>query len=279
MEENKPLRRSTRILKKIEQQAVGTSTVDELSIAVTQNLVQIKEALDEKILDLQKLFDEKLSVIRGAFDATVVDIHPEPRFLDNTSRKTAQFPNASPIVTSLETTTTSFTDATFTGTTASTILPSNPSTKLYSISNNNNNSNNNNHDNNNESQPVIYEEESCNFDETFLSTEDYDFIDTIQSPTFSGISLPSLFYDSSKYSSLPIPTLSDVYNSVTVSSGLTINNQESLSRQPILGVNEVLLVNKYNFDRRLSVYINYQYRIFFWDPGKKFSYVHHWLDS
>jgi len=118
-----------------------------------------------------------------------------------------------------------------------------------------------------------------NSDENYLATEDYEFLDSIRSPTFSGISLPSLCFDSSKYSILPTPSSSNVYNSVTVSSGLTINNQESLSRQPILGVNEVLLVNKYNFDRRLSVYINYQYRIFFWDPGKKFSYVHHWLDS
>ena len=254
------MRRSTRIKKKIEQQAVGTSTVDELSMAVTQNLVEIKEALDEKILDLQKLFDVKLSVIRGAFDATIVDIHPEPRQLDNTSKKTAQIPIASPIFSSLETTTTSFTDATTTGT-ISTILPSNPSTKLDSISKNNSN------DNNNNSQSVIYEEESCNFDETFLSTEDYDFIDTIQSPTFSGISLPSLFYDSSKYSTLPIPTSSDVYNSASVSSGLTITTQKSVSCQPISGAAELHLLAKDNTNSRLLIYVINLYIIFFWDTG------------
>jgi len=145
MEENKPLRRSTRILKKIEQQlhdggtqekqesdsefnfsrenseeedeesqipiapepgtrnrdeppqrfidpykAVGTSTVDELSMAVTQNLVQIKETLDEKILGLQKLFDEKLSVIRRTFDGTVVDIHQNLDKLWNATTKTTE---------------------------------------------------------------------------------------------------------------------------------------------------------------------------------------------
>jgi len=151
--------------------------------------------------------------------------------------------------------------ATFTGTTASTILPSNPSTKLDSISKNNSN------DNNNNSQSFIYEEESCNFDETFLSTEDYDFIDTIQSPTFSGISLPSLFYDSSKYSSLPIPTLSDVYNSASVSSGLTISAQKSVSCQPISGAAELHLLAKDNSNSRLLFYIINMYVIFVLDPG------------
>ena len=169
--------------------------------------------------------------------------------------------NNSSLVTSTIDTTNILDSATYTGTT-STITPSIPSTDnettstlIY------------NYDNNNNSQSFIYEEESSNFDETFLSTEDYDFIDTIQSPTFSGISLPSLFYDSSKYSSLPIPTLSDVYNSASVSSGLTISTQKSVSCQPISGAAELHLLAKDNSNSRLLIYVINLYIIFVWDPG------------
>jgi len=74
---------------------------------------------------------------------------------------------------------------------------------------------NNNHDSNininNNSQSIIYEEElyTLNLDENYLSTEDYNFVDSIQSPTFSGIFLPSMCYDSSKYSILPMPSSSN----------------------------------------------------------------------
>ena len=264
MEENKPLRRSTRILKKIEQQAVGTSTVDELSIAVTQNLVQIKEALDEKILDLQKLFDVKLSVIRGAFDATIVDIHPEPRLLDNTSKKTTQFPDTSPIFSSLETTTTSFADATFTGT-ISTILPL-PS----SVANTNLTFNFNN--NNDDTEFLTYEEEvyySISYDDLLLSNEDQAFVDSIQNPTFSGICLSS----PTDYSSLSFPTISGLDESAAVPEVLTIISQESTSCTSYLIVIASYLLVDYVFKIELIICINYQYRIFFWDPGIYFSYV------
>jgi len=96
----------------------------------------------------------------------------------------------------------------------------------------------------------------------------YDFVDSIQSPTFSGISLPSLCYDSSRYSILPMPSSSDVYNSVTVTSGPPIINQKSLSCKPILGATELRLLNKDNFNSRLLVYVINLYVIFEWDPGK-----------
>jgi len=251
------LRRSTRISKAFEQQAVGTSTVDELSMAVTQNLVQIKEALDEKILDLQKLFDERLSVIRGAFDATVVDIYLEPRQLDNTSKKTAQFPDTSPIFSSLETTTTSFTDATTTGT-ISTILPL-PS----SVANTNLTFNFNNND---DTEFLTYEEEaydSISYDDLLLSNEDQAFVDSIQNPTFSGICLSS----PTDYSSLSFPTISGLDESAAVPEVLTIISQESTSCTSYLIVIASYLLVDYIFKLELIIYINYQYRIFFWDPG------------
>jgi len=215
-----------------------------------------------------------LAIIKRSFDATVEGIQPEPRQLDNTYKKTAQFPDASPTFSSLETTITPATDTTskllynvtFTGSTT-TVLPFNLFPEHDKTSLNNNDDSNNN--NNNNSQSIIYEGESCtlNSDENYLSTQDYDFVDSIQSPTFSGIFLPSLCYDSSKYSIFLMPSSYDEYNSVTASSDLTIIVHKSLSCQPISGATESLLVIKDKFNSRLSVYAFNLYVIFKWDPG------------
>jgi len=230
--------------------AMTTKTTSYASYPTTvdTSFANVLQIFDQSILN----FDEK----------SLLPEQKKPRRSHKTSKMTAKCPDTLLFTDDIlhNDTSTEFT---------ATILPSNPSTKLDSISHNNNINN----INNNNSQSIVYEEESyiLNSDENYLATEDYEFLDSIRSPTFSGISLPSLCFDSSKYSILPTPSLFDVYNSVTVSSGLTINNQESLSCQPVSGVNEVLLVNKYNFDRRLSVYIIYLYIILVWDPGIFYS--------
>jgi len=200
---------------------------------IDEFMQRMKNKLD-KVWEIAILHEERLNANKRHNSRSV-----------KTSEVTSN-PGASPTFSSLETTTPSATNttsnliynATTTGT-ISTILPFNPS---YNI-NNNNDYNNNTHN----YQPIIYEEEPFYSDGNYLSIEDYDFVDTIQSPTFSGISLPSLFYDSLKYSTKPIPTSSDVYNSTSVSSGLTITTHSFFSCQPISGVSESHMVAEYNF--------------------------------
>ena len=105
-------------------------------------------------------------------------------------------------------------------------------------------------------------------DENFLSTEDHKFVDSISSSTFSGIFLPSLFYDFSKYLKSPEPTLSNVDDSDSASSDLTIVVQKSFSCQPFSDVLESLLVAEYDVISRILVFVIDEYVIFVWDPGK-----------
>jgi len=121
----------------------------------------------------------------------------------------------------------------------------------------------------------IYEEEEeftlTPKDENFLSTEDHEFVDSIRSSTFSGIFLPSLYYDISKYSMSPEPTLSNVEDSASASSDITIIVQKSFTCQPFSNVIEFHLVAEYIFNSRLSIDIINRYIIFIWDPGISFT--------
>ena len=81
-------------------------------------------------------------------------------------------------------------------------------------------------------------------------------------------------YDISKYSMSPEPTLSNVDDSASASSDITIIVQKSFTCQPFSNVIEFHLVAEYIFNSRLSIDIINRYIIFIWDPGISFTMYH-----
>jgi len=142
--------------------------------------------------------------------------------------------------------------ATSTGS-SSTILPSDkPNLDTATALNNNDNNNNNN------ITFIVYVEvDYCSEyidDDAFLSSEDYDFVFSIQSPTFFGICLPTLETIS--------PKLVDKACKFQYFSNVTRQMQSSKASSVLFN-----LKNYYNYIIRLAIYNNYLYRIFLWDPG------------
>ena len=190
---------------------------------------------------------------------------PEKRLdvLDNCSSTE----NNSSSVTSTIDTTNILDTATYTGTT-STITPAIPSTDNETIStiiiNYDNNSSNNN------SQAIVYEEESLapnSIDETFLTTEDYEFVESIRSPTFSGVCLPLFFYDPSNYTTTPVTTLANQDDLVIPSQALVENSQKVSFIKLYFDATNSHILNEENSNSRLLFYIINMYVIFVWDPG------------
>jgi len=130
-----------------------------------------------------------------------------------------------------------------------------------------------NFNNNDDTEFLTYEEEvydSNSYDELLLSNENQAFVDSIQNPTFSGICLSS----PTDYSSLLFPTISGLDESAAVPEDLTILSQEPSSCTAYLIVIASYLLVDYMFKIEFIVYINYQYRIFVWDPGIYFNFIY-----
>ena len=233
--------------------AMTTKTTSYASYPTTvdTSFANVLQIFDQSILN----FDEK----------SLLPEQKKPRRSHKTSKMTAKCPDTLLITDDIlnnDTSTELY----------ATILSSNPSAKLFSMSHNNCiNNNNNNDNNNNNNQYVVYEEEeeftSIPNDENFLSTEDYDFIASIRESSFSGITLPSLFFDPLKYSISPEHTFSNVDDSASASIDLTTTTLSSFACQPISGIAELLLGAEYDVNSRLLVYIINLYVIFVWDPG------------
>ena len=238
IEEIRTFRRSVRFSETSEQLR---QDFDSLRVTSTKEFdklrKEMKDIFEEAMANIQRKFEERLSTI---------DISTN---LIATSSDTIN--DILPI------------NATTTGT-ISTILPL-PS----SVANTNLTFNFNNND---DTEFLTYEEEaydSISYDDLLLSNEDQAFVDSIQNPTFSGICLSS----PTDYSSLSFPTISGLDESAAVPEVLTIISQESTSCTSYLIVIASYLLVDYIFKLELIIYINYQYRIFFWDPGIFLSYV------
>jgi len=155
--------------------------------------------------------------------------------------------------------------ATTTGTT-STILPSDElnlhtdtTTTTYTTNNNSNNI----------VDSIVYVEDddyySNSDDDAFLSSEDYDFVSSIQSTAFIGICLPPVLWNTSDISSLVTTILPKLQNNACQFRYLITVTRPMLSfKTTSVATN---LRNYYNHIIRLTIYDILQYRIFFWDPG------------
>jgi len=158
--------------------------------------------------------------------------------------------------------------ATTTGTT-STVLPSdnlniNLNTHITTTTNNDTNNNSNNI-----VDSIVYVEDddyySNSDDDAFLSSEDYDFVSSIQSTAFIGICLPPVLWNTSDISSLVTTILPKLQNNACQFRYLiTVTRPMLPFKTTSVPTN---LRNYYNHIIRLTIYDIFQYRIFFWDPG------------
>jgi len=145
--------------------------------------------------------------------------------------------------------------ATSTGTTT-TILPSdelNLNTDTTTTNNNNNN------DNNNFVASIVYVDDdyysNSNYD-AFLSSEDYDFVSSIQSTAFIGIYLPPILWNSFDISSLATTIFPKLENNVCQFQCLfTITSRNTSFKAATVLSN---LRNYYNHVIRLTIYDIYK---------------------
>jgi len=180
MEEIRTLRRSVRFSETSEQLRPD---FDSLRIAATKGFYKVRKEMKKMRKDIDKRmdrFEEAMANIQRNFEERLATMQCDDfsTFDISTTLYAASSDNINDILPIT---------ATYTGTT-STITPSIPSrdnemtsTIIYNYNNNSSN---------NISQDIVYEEESLtlnSIDETFLTTEDYEFVESIRSSTFSGL--------------------------------------------------------------------------------------------
>jgi len=104
--------------------------------------------------------------------------------------------------------------ATTTGTTSTTL----PTVELNLLTDTTTNNNNNNSNSNNIVESIVNVEDddyySNSDDDAFLSSEDYDFVSSIQSSAFIGIYLPPLLWNACDNSSLGTTILTKLDNNI-----------------------------------------------------------------
>ena len=125
-----------------------------------------------------------------------------------------------------------------------------------------------NNNNNNEIEDFTYEEEDTEedfIDEDYLTSEDYEFAETIINSTSSGTYLHLSCCASINNLLLPAPVLSSVDNSVGLPCYFTAIAQSISSLKQFSHFNELLILQNYNINN--YIYIFNRYRIFIWDPG------------
>jgi hypothetical protein len=109
---------------------------------------------------------------------------------------------------------------------------------------------------------------SSSSDVEFLTSEDYDSVNSISDPTYSEICIPSDMSNSASYSILPVPSFPSSFNDlVSVSYNLLAITQIFGSHTQFFNLIVCSLFNKNDLYNKFTAFIINCHRIFFWDPG------------
>ena len=120
-------------------------------------------------------------------------------------------------------------------------------------------------------EPFVYgnkEFSSSSSDVEFLTSEDYDSVNSISDPTYSEICIPSDMPNSTHFSTLPVPSFPSSFNElVFVSYNLLATTQIFGSHIQFFNLIDCSLFNKNDPYNKFTAFIINCHRIFFWDSG------------
>ena len=120
-------------------------------------------------------------------------------------------------------------------------------------------------------ESFVYEKgefSSSSSDVEFLTSEDYDFVNSISDPTYSEICIPSDMPNSANYSTLPVPSFPSSSNDLfSVSYDLLAITQIFGSHTQFFNLIVCSLFNKNDLYNRFTAFNFNCHRIFVWDPG------------